>query len=295
MRTKFFIPLEISSSDFLAWRSAQLAKGGRKVDFDWLLDLCGGFGWSELQKLYLYPSNNIQLSQPLELLENLWLIHLEHHTPLQYLVGRCPWRDFELEVNHSVLIPRQETELLVDFALQKLERCETFRWADLGTGSGAIAVAIAREASLCFGHAVDCCPEALVLARRNIQRLVPNSKVQIHLGDWWQPLKPWWGKLNLVLVNPPYIPSKLIQCLEPVVRDHEPHLALCGGEDGLSASRNVLSGAMKAMSPRGWLLMEHHHDQSNDLLGLMRDEGFEEISFETDLQGIRRFAICRHP
>ena len=110
----------LKGSELLAWRRQHLAAGGRPVDLDWLLDLGGGLRWAELQKLQLNPHEvEVQLAVPLELLEQLWNQHQQHHVPLQHLVGLCPWRELELEVSSDALIPRQETELLVDLALEK--------------------------------------------------------------------------------------------------------------------------------------------------------------------------------
>ncbi len=287
--------LEILSTDLLAWRKRQLEKGGRLVDLDWLLDIEGGLSWSELQLLIIEPSRKVFLEQPFNELERIWLKHLDDHTPLQYLTGRCPWRDFELEVNPDVLIPRQETELLIDLALDRANSSDVGSWVDLGTGSGAIAVALGRALPRWHGFAVDKSSEALLIARRNIEHLAPKAQMDFAIGNWWKPLRPFWGSLDLVLCNPPYIPSELIDKLDQTVKSHEPHLALCGGMDGLIECRKVLAGAFKALAPLGWLLMEHHHDQSDEIMELMRKEGLEEISFETDLQGVRRFAICRRP
>ena len=287
--------LELSAAELMAWRRAQLAAGGRAVDLDWLLDLGGGLRWSVLQQLYLDPRRSVVLERSLEQLAIIWKQHLDNHTPLQHLIGRCPWRDVVLEVSSAALIPRQETELLVDFALQGLTRQPFGCWADLGTGSGAIAVALARALPDWSGHAVDCSLEALALAERNLQRLAPHALWQLHQGSWWAPLRPWWGELSLVLANPPYIPDAVLDQLEPVVRDHEPHLALCGGHDGLNACRHVIDGAMQALEPGGWLLLEHHHDQSDAVLDLMSQQGLQEVNYKSDLLGIRRFAMARHP
>ncbi len=286
---------ELSGYEVLLWRKKQLAKGGRKEDLDWLLDIGGGLTWGSLQKLLVDHNRTVFITQSLEMLESIWQKHLLENTPLQYLIGRCPWRDIELEVDPSVLIPRQETELLVDFGLQKIGRKNFGHWADLGTGSGAIAVALARSLPAWSGHAVDCSLEALKLAERNLNRLANNSNWQTHLGSWWRPLKEWSGAFDLVLVNPPYIPESILNDLDPLVRDHEPRLALCGGEDGLSCCREVISGSRIGLAPKGWLMLEHHYDQSDAVLNLMRKYGLIEVSSEVDLQGIRRFAIGRNP
>ncbi len=286
---------EFSGSDLLLWRQRQLNNCEKESELDWLLDIGGGLRVGALKMLQIDPIQSVRLHRSLEDLESLWRKYLDENIPLQYLVGRCFWRDLELEISSAALIPRQETELLVDLACQKMDGQNVVFWADLGTGSGALAIALARFFKGAKGHAVDCSIEALSLANHNFRRLAPRGNCQFHLGSWWEPLRPWWGFLDLVLVNPPYVPSELIADLDPLVRDHEPHLALCGGIDGLEACRKVIAGSFAALAPRGFLLIEHHYDQSDAVLSLMRSVGFEDVAYELDLQGIRRFAIARHP
>ena len=277
------------------WRRQQLARGGAAADLDWLIDLAGGVPWTFLQRLLLDPSRTVAMVQSLDVLAELWERHLQENVPLQHLVGLCPWRDLLLETSPAALIPRQETELLVDLALSQFKTAPPARWADLGTGSGAIAVSLARTWPTASGHGVDLSPDALRLAERNLQRCAPNHNCSLHLGSWWTPLRRWWGSLDLVISNPPYIPSAVVHGLEAVVRDHEPHLALSGGEDGLDAIRAVVNGASTGLAPGGWLLLEHHHDQSGLVLQLMRDAGLVEVSAAADLEGTLRFALARQP
>ena len=123
------------------------------------------------------------------------------------MISKCPWRDIELEVSSEALIPRQETEFLIDVALKKITNVDCGRWADLGTGSGAIAVSLAKSFPDWNGHATDISTEALELAKRNLKSILPNANVRFSLGDWWKPLQRWRGSFDLVLSNPPYIPS----------------------------------------------------------------------------------------
>lgn len=290
----------LKGTDLLAWRRRLLANGGQAVDLDWLLDLAAGLRWQDLQRLQLDPDGaELTLDCSLEALEQQWLLHRQHQIPLQHLVGRCPWRDLELWVSPDALIPRQETELLVDLALARglefpAHKGDRVRiWADLGTGSGALAVALARQLSGWQGHAVDCSAAALALARRNLEAWADGMAWQLHQGSWWQPLQPWWGQLDLVVSNPPYIPAGVVDQLDPVVRDHEPRLALDGGLDGLDCCRLLLEGAAEALAPGGWLLLEHHHDQSQAVLALMTNAGLRDVQAAQDLEGIRRFALAR--
>ena len=285
----------LTGASLLEWRRKQLLREGRAVDLDWLLDLSGGISWSYLQQLRIDPDRKVQLSCSLRILEEQWNQHLDKTIPLQHIVGRCPWRDVELEVSPAALIPRQETELLLDLAVQRIGRTPIRRWADLGTGSGALAVVLSSEWPKADGHAVDLSFAALSLAKRNLQRCVPLHHCQLHCGSWWEPLKDWWGQFDLVLTNPPYIPSGLVAGLHPVVRDHEPLMALAGGEDGLDSIRRLLAHASSALSPGGQLLLEHHHDQSAAVLELMEQAGLVEREAVPDLQGVLRFAIAGRP
>ena len=284
---------QLEGASLLSWRRRQLQRGGRRVDFDWLLDLAGGLSWSSLQRLLVEPQRTVQLKLSLKDLEQIWGHHLDQAIPLQHLVGRCPWRDLELAVSAAALIPRQETEVLVDLALETIAGMSIERWADLGTGSGAIAVALSRAMPATPGHAVDLSPNALALARTNLEALAPEGEWHLHQGRWWEPLEPWWGHIDLVVCNPPYIPSDLILNLDPVVRDHEPHLALAGGIDGLQAIREVVAGACRALAPGGWILIEHHHDQSAPVLNLLNQAGLSSIRAVRDLEGVNRFALAR--
>lgn len=147
----------------------------------------------------------VRLVRPLQALEALWLLHRQRSIPLQYLVGVCPWRDLELRVAPGVLIPRQESELLVDLALICLAALPPgpLRWADLGTGSGCLTVALAAALPPgSRGYAVDCSPEALAQVRLNLERAAGAASVELRLGQWWAPLEPLAGQLDLVVSNP---------------------------------------------------------------------------------------------
>ncbi len=284
-----------SANEILAWRKAQLNLGGRAADIDWLIDIGGGLGWDSLQKLKVFQDHYYELQLSLEDLSSIWLKHLTEQIPLQYLLGKCPWRDFELEVNPSVLIPRQETELLIEIALKKFKTKSFGRWADLGTGSGALAIALARALPFWEGHAVDLSKEALDLAAKNLSRLAEHSKIDLSLGNWWDPLKPWWGSFDLVLANPPYVPNAVFENIDPIVRNNEPREALCGGDDGMDHCREIIRGGVHGLRDKGWLVLEHHFDQSERMLGFLIDMGFEKVSCEKDLEGVKRFALGRHP
>ena len=292
----------VAAAELLEWRRTQLEAGGQPSQLDWLLDLEGGVRWQTLQQLRLYPDRPVSLAAPLTRLAELWQEHLQRGTPLQYLVGRCPWRELELEVAPGALIPRQETELLIDLAAELItptrpdpDGSRPGPWADLGTGSGCLALALARAWPGSKGIAVDQSHEALALAERNLKAHQLEGAVELRHGSWWEPLADCAGMLALVVSNPPYIPTAVWAELEAGVRDHEPSLALDGGADGLDAIRAIAAGAIRHLAAGGWLLLEHHHDQSSAVLKLLRVAGLEEVQAHRDLEGVWRFASGRRP
>ena len=304
----------LSGEQLLRWRRSLLSAGGRPADLDWLIDLAGGLGWQALQAVRLHPERNLELRLSCQALAALWQRHLEANEPLQYLIGRCPWRDLELTVAPGVLIPRAETELLVDLAQQLLMPQPLLNpqplliqpqllirprppanWADLGTGSGCLAVALARVWPESRGFAVDLSRQALVQAGANLVAAGLGDRVQTICGSWWQPLAAQRGLLELVLANPPYIPTAVWRQLEPLVRDHEPAMALDGGADGLDAIRSIVAGASVHLAPGGLLLLEHHHDQSAAVLALLHQSGLKAVCGHSDLEGTLRFASARRP
>lgn len=289
-----------TGAELLRWRRGLLAQGGNAADLDWLLEMQAGLIWQELQRLQLSPERTVTLTASLQELEAIWEQHRTTQQPLQYLVGRCPWRDLELQVAAGVLIPRQETELLVDLALSLFTASDGSKawpllWADLGTGSGCLAVALARTWPESRGFAIDISHDALSQAGANLGSHGLQEQVLPLQGSWWEPLRPHWGQLNLVLSNPPYIPTAVWKELEPVVREHEPKLALDGGNDGLEAIRAIAINAAEALAPEGWLVLEHHHDHSPAVLQLLRDSGLGRVHAYQDLEGNARFAAARRP
>jgi release factor glutamine methyltransferase len=140
---------------------------------------------------------------------------------------------------------------------------------------------------------VDLSAAALLQARINLQAQGLLERVGLIQGSWWQPLVDQWGRVDLVVANPPYIPSRVWEQLEPVVREHEPELALNGGEDGLDAIRAIAKDANQALAPGGWLILEHHHDQSTAVMALLQAAGLDHVQAHPDLEGHARFASAR--
>lgn len=214
--------------------------------------------------------------------------------PLAYLVGRREFHGLDLEVTPDVLIPRPETEVLVDWALEALlaggdASREPAIIVDLGTGSGAIALAIAHALMHARAraqmHAVDTSASALAVARRNARRLLLD--VAFHRGDWWRAegLRTSYGRVALAVSNPPYVRTG-----DPhlAALAHEPALALVAGDDGLDAIRVIVKYAPRHLAPGGRLLIEHGFDQGAAVRELFDRHGFAAIETRRDLAGHER-------
>jgi len=204
--------------------------------------------------------------------------------PVAYLTGRREFWSLELEVNPHTLIPRPETELLVETALARISFQGEAHIADLGTGSGAIALAIASERPRCRVVATDICSEVLATAQNNARRL-KLSNVEFRQGEWLAPLRH--ECFDVIVSNPPY------------VAEHDPHLAegdlpaeprraLVAGPLGLEMIAAIVEGASGHLREGGWLLMEHGYDQAAATAGLLREAGYDNIQTWRDAVGIER-------
>ncbi|MBM3344619.1 MAG: peptide chain release factor N(5)-glutamine methyltransferase [Betaproteobacteria bacterium] len=200
--------------------------------------------------------------------------------PIAYIVGEREFYGRGFVVSPAVLIPRPETELLVELALQRAPQ----RVLDLGTGSGCVAISIALESRAAQVVAVDRSPAALDVARSNAQRLAARH-VEFVLGDWYAPVR---DKLfDVIVANPPYVAAGDAHLTQGDLR-FEPGVALVGGGDGLDDVRTIVSGARAHLAPGGWLLFEHGHDQAARCRALLALAGFNEVQSWCDLAGIER-------
>jgi release factor glutamine methyltransferase len=209
--------------------------------------------------------------------------------PVAYLTGTREFWGLTLTVTPDVLIPRPETETLVEFALSKLPREASLRVLDLGTGSGAIALALARDRPQAALLAADHSEAALAVARGNAERLKLNN-ITFVAADWYAGIPP--GMFNLIASNPPYIGAVDPHLQEGDLR-FEPSSALSPGIDGQSALRAIIGGARERLTPGGWLVVEHGYDQSEAVQSLFRDAGFAEVTALRDLAGIARIVAGR--
>lgn len=213
--------------------------------------------------------------------------------PLQYLTGIQEFMGLEFKVNEHVLVPRQDTEILVEEALKHLH--DGMRVLDLCTGSGCILISLLHYSNHCDGLGVDISKEALAVAEKNGRELLPEEsadsaveafgRIRFRESDLFEAVE---GKFDMVVSNPPYIPSGDIEGLMPEVGSYEPRGALDGGEDGLDFYRRIVKGIREHLYGGGMLFFEIGQDQAEAVRGLMEREGFLEIQVAHDYAGLDR-------
>ncbi|MEM7795744.1 MAG: peptide chain release factor N(5)-glutamine methyltransferase [Cyanobacteria bacterium P01_C01_bin.118] len=294
MRSKAIV---VSGEELYQWRlQAQTDAKKNTVpayEVDWFLQGVSRLTQSDLSFGLYRDRAAVPLHHSLDWLTQQWQRRLTERVPIHYLVGETPWRDLMLTVTPDVLIPRPETELMVDiveaWADQQRRMAEPLVWADLGTGSGAIAIAIAKLFPQSQILAVDISAAALAIARQNAQRNQVTN-IEFCQSRWFDSLGDWQGQLFGVITNPPYIPSEVVLGLEPEVTNHEPHQALDGGDDGLNDIRLLADQAPKFLQPGGLWLTEHMQGQALKITTLLESQkDYTDIQIHRDLSGIERF------
>jgi release factor glutamine methyltransferase len=242
-------------------------------------------------RAWLYTERHHGLeSRSLELFNTL-LQRRERGEPIAYIVGQREFWSLPLAVTSSTLIPRPETECVVIRCLELLEPSAAACIADLGTGSGAIALALASERPAWHITATDICPEACRVARQNAVHL-GLSNVHVRSGHWLQALDSM--SLDLIVSNPPYIAPDDPHLQSGDLR-FEPTLALVSGADGLAALRTLCTDAGKHLQPGGWLVLEHGHDQATAVAALLAANGYMNVMSTLDLSGLERVTSGQWP
>ncbi|MDZ8224561.1 peptide chain release factor N(5)-glutamine methyltransferase [Nostoc sp. ChiVER01] len=285
----------ISGLQLWQWRNTAqqeaIATDVSPTEVDWLLLEVAGLDRLALRLESFKNWPQIQLQLPLEELDGLWQRRLNDRLPVQYIAGVTPWRNFQIAVSSAVLIPRPETELLIDLALASASNASG-NWADLGTGSGAIALGLADVLPATI-YAVDYSLEALAIAQTNARNLGFADRIKFYQGSWWEPLTFLKGQFSGMVSNPPYIPTNTLPTLQPEVVNHEPHLALDGGSDGLDCIRHLIEISPSYLQPGGVWLIEMMAGQADTVRELLQNQGsYCNIQIHADLAGIERFALA---
>ncbi len=205
------------------------------------------------------------------------------HIPLQYLTGEQDFMGLTFQVNDKVLIPRQDTEILVEEVLR--EPHDGMRFLDMCTGSGCILLSILHYSNDCQGVGVDISGEALQVAKKNAERICPDGNITFLQSNLFENVT---GKYEYIVSNPPYIPSPVIEELMPEVREHEPRLALDGTEDGLYFYKKIVEESRNYLVGGGRLYFEIGYDQAEAVSTLMQNAGFAEVTVVKDYAGLDR-------
>ncbi|HZX55245.1 MAG TPA: peptide chain release factor N(5)-glutamine methyltransferase, partial [Ilumatobacteraceae bacterium] len=258
----------------------------------WMCEVASGLDGDEFIEVLDEPASQRGVAH----LDSM-LARLDSGEPLQYVLGRWGFRHLDLMVDRRVLIPRPETELVVDVALQRARSMELpILCADLGTGSGAIGLSLAMElpAEGVTVWMTDRSADALDVARANAAGIGrPAANVRIAEGDWFEAMPDSLrGHLSLIVSNPPYVADDDLE-LESTVREWEPAMALFAGPDGLDDVRRLVSESSQWLAPGGWLVMEIGSGQGPTVAALLREAGYDDVTVSSDLSGRDRVAMAR--
>lgn len=242
-----------------------------------------------VDRAYLLTHPDAELTPEQQATYEKWLDRRAKHEPIQYILGEQEFYGLTLRVTPDVLIPRPETEHLVEATLSRVPRNSALKIADIGTGSGAIAIAIAHSLPLASLTALELSPAALAVARQNAECHGVASRIRFLQSDLLAAVQR--ETFDAIVSNPPYIAED--EVLEEQVRGYEPPNALFAGPAGLDIYRRLIPQAWQALHPGGWLLMEIGHNQRDAVAGLLT--AWSEVEFAADLQGIPRVASARRP
>ncbi len=285
--------VDANLTEVLAWGKAVLDSAGiypAEREARWLLEYVLGNN-----KLIIEPNSRL-IEKQRKRYEDLISKRTEKY-PLQYLIGEVEFAGAVIEVTPDVLIPRPETELLVDYVLEFIKGKEgDIKCADLGTGSGCIAIAILKKLQIINcklqisnWHACDKSEKALELARKNAKKNGVDEQISFYLGSWFGAF-PKELKFDLIVSNPPYVRAE--EKLEPELA-HEPSTALFSGKDGLDDYREIISSLKNRLLPGGIFIGEFSPEQADELIKISKENGFAITKFLQDLTGRERFIIIK--
>jgi release factor glutamine methyltransferase len=247
-----------------------------------------------LKRIELYTQyNKVVLQEQLDRLRDL-VKRAGLHEPVVYLVGKTEFYSIEFEVTPDCLIPRPETELLVQRSIEFLrKRTGPQLVCDLCTGCGIIAVAVAKNVPDARVLATDISETTLAVAAKNVEKHKLQERIELRKGDLFEPLVPQLDQFDLITCNPPYVSAAEYEALEKNVKDYEPRIALYAGEDGLDLYRRIVEKVDQFLKPDGVLLLEIGYQQGPAVRGLLEQTGvFAQIRIDKDLQSHERVVVA---
>lgn len=279
---------ELTYTEIYRWGCEELSAAGineAKTDARLLLEWCCG---TDRNTLLAHGERSISEKEYNSYAD--CIARRKARVPLQHITGEQDFMGLTFTVNQNVLIPRQDTEVLVEEVMRHLH--DGMRILDMCTGSGCILLSLLRYSNDCTGVGVDISEEALQVARKNTERVLglqamEQERVALRAGDLFDGLDPE-EKFDIIVSNPPYIRTDVIDKLMPEVRDHEPHLALDGREDGLFFYRRIIAQAGEFLMGGGMLFLESGYDQGEDVRRLMEEAGYVDIEVIKDFAGLDR-------
>ena len=271
------------TTDFLAGRKVE----SPRLSAEWLVGQALG-----LRRMQLYMQFERLLSEPeLEKIRPL-VRRRAAREPLQYILGETEFCGLKLKCDRRALIPRPETEYLVELILARFTPTESVNVLDLGTGTGALALALAQALPTARVTAVDASPEALALAQENAVSTGLSDRVSFLVSDWYTAV-PAGTRFNLIVSNPPYLSGEEVAAAMPEVRDFEPHAALIGRDGGLGDLQQILRNAGQWLVPGGLIALETGPEQHAALMKFAQTIGFEGFESKADLTGRDRYVFAR--
>ncbi len=278
-------------SSTLTWTEGYLSRKGdenAKSSARWLLSAATGLSRMELFTNYDKPLSKDELSELRGMIQRR-----AAGEPVQYITGKSPFRTIEVNVGAGVLIPRPETEVLVGEALAYVPKDEDSLVLDLCCGSGCIACAVATERPKAQVLAADISPVAVEITQKNVNDLSLQDRVQVFEGDLLEAVpKEFHGFVDVIVTNPPYIPTTVCETLPAEVGEFEPRLALDGGEDGLDIFRAILAGSQDILAPGGVLAAELHETCLEAAQELAEASGLTDVRIVEDLVGKPRVLVA---
>lgn len=250
----------------------------------------------DVERIYLHMYPEREVSKKVQ--ESFWcrIEKRTNHMPIQYIVNKQEFMGLDFKVEEGVLIPRGDTEILVEKVINIYENNYSpnkVKIMDIGTGSGAIVVSLAKYINNSLLTAIDISPKALDVAKKNASAHCVENRITFLEGSLFNPIhgKDEYKTYDFIISNPPYIPRAVVETLHPGVKDYEPRLALDGGEDGLDFYREITIVAKDYLKDEGWLLFEIGHDQGESVSRLLNINGFRKVEVLKDLAGLDRVVL----